>query len=1055
MFRKAITVLLTLMILLPAWAQSGRLTVRGRVTDAEGEALQAITVYEDGRLSNGTVTDENGRYSITVPKGAVIVFSSLGYLDARKKVTTEGTVDITMQEDREALEAAEVVSVGYGTLSKRDLTGSVAKVDMDEIMKAPVTSFDNAIAGRVAGVVVSSSDGEVGSTATITIRGNNSITQSNEPLYVIDGFPSETSNATTINPADIESIDILKDASATAIYGARGANGVIVITTKSGSEGVPVVNLTASLTAGKVSSTMELMGAYEFVRLQDEIYKVRGTTHMYTYAYGPDGIPKPDIYTVEDYRDAPSIDWQDLVYRTALTQNYNVSVSGGSRKTGTRYNVNLSTLDQQGIIKNSDFQRYQGKVSLIQEIGKRGQLDLRVNYARSVKNGLSPTNGSSYFFYSVWGYRPTKPLLYGRDVDEIIDAMLDIEDGKVLDSRFNPLKSIENEYRKRLESNFSANAAITDAYTDGLKLRISGGYLEYTMKNEEFNGSATTTGNPYSLTGRGVNGAIYWYERRNWLNENTLTWDKTLADKHRINLLGGITFQGDNYKYNGTVAYQMTNETLGLNGLHTGVYQTVVPWERDWTLMSYLARLNYSYDFRYYLTASFRADGSSKFPVENRWGYFPSASVAWNFNREPWLKDLRWLSNGKLRASWGYTGNNRTNTPYDFYAIMQTSPGSTQTFDYVSGGQIVPGYYQSNMENPKLKWETTEQTDIGLDLAFLDSRIKLTADVYVKYTRDLLLNATIPASSGYTQAMINIGSLRNRGLELTVDLVPFRKRHFEWDFSANVAFNRNTVVALSGSQDVLMSQVNFDGQYNSQFAYITQVGKPAGLMYGYLYKGTYKPDDFDETGLKRGVAYVDIVGKEKTQAGYPKYKDINGDGIIDDSDRTVIGCGQPLATGGFSSVFRIWDFDLNFFFQWSYGNHILNANRLVFENPRRTNLNQFISVENRYSATNTTSDIPVAYAEAIDNYSSRVIEDGSYLRLKTCSLGYNVPTKLLSKLHIRDARIYLSGENLWTLTRYSGNDPEVSTRPSVLTPGFDWSPYPRARSLTAGINLKF
>ena len=429
--------------------------------------------------------------------------------------------------------------------------------------------------------------------------------------------------------------------------------------------------------------------------------------------------------------------------------------------------------------------------------------------------------------------------------------------------------------------------------------------------------------------------------------------------------------------------------------------------------------------------------------------------MAWNFNREPWLKDLRWLSNGKLRASWGFTGNNRTDTPYDFYAIMQTSPGSTQTFDYVSGGQIVPGYYQSNMENPNLKWETTEQTDLGLDLAFLDSRIKLTADIYVKYTRDLLLNATIPASSGYTQAMINIGSLRNRGLELTLDLVPFRKRNFEWDFSANVAFNRNTVVALSGSQDVLMSQVSFDGQYSSQFAYITQVGKPAGLMYGYLYEGTYKPDDFDETGLRRGIAYVEIVGKEKTQPGYPKYKDINGDGIIDDSDRTVIGCGQPLATGGFSSAFRIWDFDLNFFFQWSYGNHILNANRLVFENPRRTNLNQFISVENRYSATNTTSDIPVAYAEAIDNYSSRVIEDGSYLRLKTCSLGYNVPTKLLSKLHIRDARIYISGENIWTLTNYSGNDPEVSTRPTVLTPGFDWSPYPRARSLTAGVNLKF
>lgn len=1054
-FVKSITVLALVLLCVPIFAQGGKVTVKGKVVEADGTPLMAITVFDAGNLSNGTVTDENGKYEITVAKGATLVFSSLGYIDFKKTVGSSGVINVTMQEDKLALEAAEVVSVGYGTLSKRDLTGSVAKVDMETIMKSPVTSFDSAIAGRVAGVVVSSSDGEVGSAATITIRGNNSLTQSNEPLYVIDGFPSESSNATTINPADIESIDVLKDASATAIYGARGANGVIVITTKSGSEGAPVVNFTAYATVGEITRKYELLDAYEFVRLQDDIYKVRGTTHSYTNGYDEEGTLTGNFYSVEDYRDAPTVDWQKQVYRKAVTQNYNVSVSGGNSKSGTRYNVNLSSFNQQGILINSDFNRYSGKVSLIQKVGKRGELDVKVNYARSDKSGISPTNGSSYFFYSVWGYRPTTPLRFGRTSEDLVDSSIDFEDGKVLDSRYNPMKSLQNEYRKRTESNFSVNGAFSYDITDDLKLRISGAFMDYSMRQEEFNGSNTTTGNPYSTSGRGVNGGIYWYLRTNWLNENTLSYTKTLGEKHRISLLAGMTFQGDNYSYDGTCAYQMTNESLGLNGLHTGTYQTVIPWERNWTLMSYLGRFNYSYDYKYYLTASYRVDGSSKFPEKNRYGYFPSASVAWNFNREDWLADKSWLSNGKLRLSWGKTGNNRTTTPYDYYAIMSTTPGSTSTFDYVSGGKIVPGYYQSQMENPILKWETTEQSDLGLDLGFFRGRVKLTADAYLKDTRDLLLNASLPASSGYTQAMLNIGSLRNKGLEFTLDLTPVQKARFQWDFSTNIAFNKNKVMGLSGSQDVLLSVVNFDGMFSSQYAYISQVGKPAGLMYGYIYEGTYKPEDFDGAGLKKGVPYIDIIGKAATLPGYPKYKDINGDGIITDDDRTVIGCGQPMATGGISNSFRILDFDVNLFFQWSYGNNILNANRLVFENPSRVNLNQFISVKDRYSMYNTSSDITTADAEGTNYYSSRAIEDGSYLRLKSLSVGYNLPGKTLNRIHMKEARVYISGENLWTLTGYSGNDPEVSTRQSVLTPGFDWSPYPRTRNITAGLSLKF
>jgi len=1066
--RKPISILiLTVFCILQCLSASAqgskKLTVSGKVVDESGAPLPAITVFEDGKTTNGVLTGMDGVYKITVPSDATVVFSSLGFTEIKEKVAGRASINVTMKEESLSLDAAEVVEVGYGSVAKRDLTGSVSKVDMDELKKAPIVNFDQAIQGRVAGVVVTTSDGEIGSGASITIRGNNSLTQSNEPLYVIDGFPSESSYATSIAPSDIESIDVLKDASATAIYGARGANGVIVITTKNGTEGKPVVNFTASVTTNEITSRVELLDGYEFALLQQDIYLGRGTSCPYTDGRDAEtGQNIRDFYSIEDYKGMASIDWQDQVYRRSWTQNYSVSLSGGSKAGGTRYNASFSALDMDGIIVNSNFQRYQGKFSIIQKIGKKMTLDARVNYSHTGKVGVSPTDASStgtsssYLLYSVWGYRPTTPLKYGKTSEDLINSLIDEDNGVVIDSRFNPAKSVREEYRNRIVDLIQANGSLTYEILPSLKLKISGGYTTNTQRTEEFNNTNTSTGSPLSTSGRGVNGAIYWGSRNSWLNENTLTWTKSINRKHRINLLGGITFQGDKYNYQGVKSYHMTTEALGLNGLNTGDYQTVTPYQRDWHLMSYLARLTYSYNYKYYLTASFRADGSSKFPTANRWGYFPSASFAWNFNREDALKNLSWLSNGKFRASWGKTGNNRTSTPYDYYAIITTSPGSTTTYDYVSDGKIVAGYYPSNMENAKLKWETTSQTDLGLDLGLFDNRIKLTADVYQKTTRDLLLAATLPGSSGYTSAMINIGSLRNRGLELTLDLVPVKTRNFEWDFNFNIGFNRNKVLALANNQDVLMSQCSFDGQYNTQYAYTTQIGKPAGLMYGYIYLGTYKADDFDGTGLKRGVEYMEELGREGTHEGYPHYKDINGDGIVNDYDRTVIGSGQPIHTGGFSNSFRYKGFDLGVFFSWSYGNDILNANRLVFENGYRYNLNQFKSVANRYNKfTNPTSDIPCAYAGGIENFSSRVIEDGSYLRLKSVSLGYNLPKKATTALHIGDCRIYVSGENLWTLTNYSGNDPEVSTRNSVLTPGFDWAAYPRAFGLTAGINLKF
>ena len=1052
------------MFLYAADLYAQNVTVTGRVVDESGTPLIAVTVFEDGKTSNGTMTDIDGNYSLNVSSAkATVVFSCLGFAEVRETVGLRKTINVTLAEEKLSIDAAEVVSVGYGSVSRRDLTGSVSKVDMGELMKAPVTNFDQALTGKVAGVVVTTSDGALGAEANITIRGNNSLTQSSAPLYIIDGFPTESSMATALNSADIESIDILKDASATAIYGARGANGVIVITTKQGTEGKPKVNFSSSWTVSHIANKAELMNGYEFVELQNEIYSVTGNTNPYTRGYDEAGEIVKDMYTLDDYRDQSKWnDWQDNVYRTSLSQNYNISLSGGSKEAGNRYNASFSVVDQDGIIVKSNFQRYQGKINFQQKIGKRVTVDLLANYSRAITNGVTPTSAqqsssaTGWLIYSLWGYRPVKPKSQWNSGMDMVDEMIDAEVASSNDYRFNPAMTVRNEYRKTIVDYLNANAGITWEIIDDLKLKVTGGYTINKRRREEFNGTQTYTGYEGSPSGKGINGGIYWNDKRTWLNENTLTYTKRFNRKHNFQFLAGFTMQGETFDYKGTLATQMTTESLGLNGLHTGNYQSVAPWQYDWTMMSGLFRVNYNFKYKYYVTASFRADGSSKFPKQNRWGYFPSAGLSWNINREDWLKDKTWLSNAKLRASWGLTGNNRTTTPYDFYSQIATLPGVPDSYDYVFNGQGVAGYYPSNMANDNLKWETTEQWNVGLDFSVFDSRIKLTADWYLKNTRDLLLQATIPASSGYTSSMLNIGSMQNQGVEFTLNLVPIQKKNFTWAMDFNIAMNRNKVTALTNDQYSLLRSVSWEQKFNSQYPYITQVGKPSGMMYGFIYDGTYKYDDFTSANsLKDGVPYMSSVGQSAVRPGDPKYRDVNKDGVVDDNDRTIIGCGQPLHTGGFGNTFNFYGFDLNIFFSWSYGNDILNANRLYFENGTLSNTNQLKSYKGRWTEKNPNSDIPRIQANGMYVYSSRVIEDGSFLRLRNVTLGYTLPRKTLRKMHFDTMRVYISGENLWTLTGYSGPDPEVSTRNSVLTPGFDWSAYPRAMGVTAGLSFTF
>ena len=1042
------------------------LTVKGRVVDQSGEPLIAVTVFEDGKPTNGTMTDLDGNYTLSVSSAkAVIVYSCLGFAEIKETVGLRKEINVTLAEEKLSIDAAEVVSVGYGSVTRRDLTGSVSKVDMGEILKSPVTNFDQALTGKVAGVVVTTSDGALGSEANITIRGNNSLTQSSAPLYIIDGFPTESSMATALNSADIESIDILKDASATAIYGARGANGVIVITTKQGVEGKPKVNFSSSWTVSHIANKADLMNGYEFVELQNEIYGLSGNTNAYLKPSDEHSASGITTYKLEDYLDESQWnDWQDNIYRTSISQNYNFSISGGSKEAGNRYNISMSVVDQNGIIVKSNFQRYQGKVNFQQKLGKKVTLDFMANYSRAVTNGVTPTNAqqsssaTGWLIYSVWGYRPVKPKAQWGVSGDMVDEMIDADVASSNDYRFNPAMTVRNEYRKTIVDYLNASGGLTWDIIENLKLKITGGYTLNKRRREEFNGTQTYTGYEGSPSGKGINGGIYWNDKLSWVNDNTLTYTKRFNRKHNFTFLAGFTLSGETFDYKGTYATQMTTEALGLNGLHTGSYQTVTPWQYDWTMMSGFFRVNYNFKYKYYVTASFRADGSSKFPKNNRWGYFPSAGLSWNINREDWLKDKPWLSNAKLRASWGLTGNNRTTTPYDFYSQIATLPGNPDSYDYVFDGNIVSGYYPSNMSNDNLKWETTEQYNVGLDFSVFDSRIKLTADWYLKNTRDLLLQATIPASSGYTSAMLNVGSMQNMGYEVTLDLVPVQKKNFTWNMNFNIAINRNKVTALTNDQYSLLRSVSWDQRFNAQYPYITQVGKPSGMMYGFIYEGTYKPDEFNGgVSLKDGIPYMTSVGQDRVRPGDPKYRDINKDGLIDDNDRTVIGCGQPLHTGGFGNTFNFYGFDLNLFFSWSYGNDVINANRLYFENGSISNTNQLKSYTNRWTESNPTSDIPRVGADIASMfvYSSRVVEDASFLRLRNVTLGYTLPRKVLRKMHFDTMRFYISGENLWTLTKYSGPDPEVSTRNSVLTPGFDWSAYPRAMGVTAGLSFTF
>jgi TonB-linked SusC/RagA family outer membrane protein len=1021
------------------------ISITGRITDDLNQPLPGATV-KIKNSQTAAISNNDGIYKIAVPnQNSILVFSMIGYESKELSVQSNTVINVSLKPQNTGLN--EVVVIGYGAVKRTDLTGSVAELNMKDFNKVSIKSFDEALAGRIAGVAVSGNDGQPGAVNNIVIRGYGSITQDNSPLYVIDGFPMEDGMNNSINPADIEAINVLKDASATAIYGARGANGVIIITTKKGKAGQPVIAFNAYYGIQKIAKKMDLLDPYEFVKYQLEL---NPTIAPQTYLAGGK--------TLDSYRDAQGIDLQDYIYQTAPVQNYSISMRGGNDK--TRYAVSGNIFNQSGIVINSGFQRYQGRMNLDQTISKKLRASININYSNSKAYGVSPsepgsnTSYSNNLFYAVWGYRP---VTGNSSNDDLLDNLIDpaLSGNSFGDYRVNPVISTKNQVQNTIADNLIANGFLEYTIIPDLVLRVSGGFTRNTVKSEAFFNSLTSRGSIYNTFG--VNGSIYTAPTNTWLNENTITYKKSLRSGHHFNILAGYTMQAQSSARYGFSATQVPNESLGLDGLDQSALLSAVSSSSRWGLSSFLGRFNYDYKSKYLFTASFRADGSSKFAPRHQWGTFPSASVAWNMGREGFLSKFNFISDAKLRLSYGLTGNNRIS---DFGYLSQITLGVIPGYSY-NNGSTSTGAQLSSLGNPDLKWETTTQTNIGYDLSLFKSRVNLTVDVYRKNTKDLLLLANLPYTLGIGSVYKNVGEVMNEGLEISLSTVNINSRYFTWKSSFNIGFNRNKVLALAENQQEILSPVFFDFSYNSLFAYTSQLGQPVGQMRGYQWDGVYQYSDFDQPTpgnyVLKSTVTTNGTARANVKPGDIKYKDLNGDLVVNANDITTIGNGIPKHTGGFVNDFTYKNFDLNVFFQWSYGNDLINANRLVFEGNGKNTLylNQFATWSNRWQPDNASNTLFRTGGQGPFAYSSRIIEDGSYLRLKTVTLGYKFEQKYIKKLSIQSLRIYCSAQNLITWTNYSGPDPEVSIRNSTLTPGFDYSAYPRPRTLTFGIDLNF
>jgi len=1052
------TKLLFLFFLFPvlAFAQSSK--VSGVVTDESGETLPGVSVTIPG-TSLGTISDFDGNYQIDVPTNGKLSFSYIGYLTQTVDVGSRTTLNVTLKEDSKTLD--EVVVVGYGTMKKSDLTGAVTSVSSDAIAKSVPTSIDQALQGRAAGVQVQQNSGMPGSSTSIRIRGVSSLSASNEPIYVIDGViidggsssgnDTNTNALATINPADIVSMDILKDASATAIYGSRAANGVIMITTKRGKKGDASINYNGYVGWQQIPSMLDVLNLQQYATH-------RNVLADYNFINANNNFVRPDLL-------GPGTNWQEELFRSAMMHSHNLSISGGVDK--TTYNLGAGYSDQEGIAAGSGFDR----------LNLTGSFDSQVK--DYVKAGVS------------FAFANTNQTLTVSDQSLVITALKTTPDVPVRnadgsfaasDEQFmptNPMAMAMLVDNSRETANIRSNvyADFTPKFIEGLSYRPEFSFNYSFVNTYRFQPTYKLSTTQFNDVNQGDFSKQY---NKFWSFRNIVTYNRTF-DIHSLNAMLGQEMQESSWESlsgtrNGYISNNATDLNLGdattaANSGYTGTS----------ALLSYFGRVFYSFDDKYSVTATLRRDGSSKFGPDNRWGWFPSAAAAWRVSGEEFMNNNDFVNNLKLRFGWGQVGNQ--NIP-DNNAYLAAYSASTTNWG--------TGLLASNTPNEDLKWETTSSSNLGIDFSFLRNRIEFVGDVYYKKTNNLLLQASLPAFVGTSgqgsssAPWVNLGSLENKGVELALNTVNLETKDFQWRTNLVFSLNRNKVLSINTETGIDTRNVD-DSSWGGSNTLIsnTSVGQPIGQFYGYQIIGRFESaTDFyykDKDGnIKRTPVMEDMAIDEQNGVwiGDYIYKDQNNDGVIDEKDRTFIGNPEPKFTYGIGNSFTYKDFDLSIFLTGSYGNDVVNYSRRYMENPRRNISNLFTKAidyaqldlidpagPNDYrnvKIVGGASDMPrLPQSTATSDYdfafSDRYIEDGSYLRIQNISFGYTFPRKLISKAYISNLKIYANLQNVYTFTKYSGFDPEVGVSYSAGNQlnGVDNGRYPSPRIYTLGINLTF
>lgn len=1024
--------LLTIIFLASFISLFSQNSVNGIVTDENNVPIPGVSIVVKG-TKKGVVTDFDGRYTLSdVALKSILVYSYLGYKEKQVSFIRNGeTINVTLQEDSQSLD--EVVVIGYGTAKKKDLTGAVSSVRSTSIEKGDPLDLQTALAGRVAGLQITQNDNGLGSGVKAIIRGGSSLTSGNQPLYVIDGFPIVPDDNASSNPLSdlapdqIKSIEVLKDASATAIYGARGSNGVIIITTKLGNEGKPVITATLSMGTSFVSKFPRVLSDSEFIdyrMIQDNVNYLNGTTDNLSTKW-------------QDRKDANAkgVNWAKEATQVASTRRMDLSMGGGS-KDGLNYQISGNYLDQDGVVIETNFKRYNLNSNIVQSIGKNTRIGTNIKLAFTKNIGRSLEKNANAIFKKVFATNPFQSIDFELgDID--IDPETNSGDNENVVTY---LKEVDNETES---TRIIANVFFETKLANNLTFYTSYGFNRGFINNQVFLPSSV-------LQGFRENG-IAEFEKMETLNqvfESRINYKKVF-DKHNINATAVGEFS-DNRKSTFTAgATNFSDQTNGFNDLSSAILPSFpVNNIAKETLASFLGRVSYGYNNKYLFTASIRADGSSKFGKENKWGYFPSVALGWTLSEESFIQKLNVFDNFKLRASYGVTGNNQI--------PAYSSIGLLGPANYVFNDVFYSGKIPSNVSNPDLKWETTAQYNLGIDLGFFKNRLTITAEAYYKETTDLLLDVQLPLSSGFETALKNIGSFSNKGFELTINSVNIDNSDFKWRTDFTFSFNRNKVLDLGDKSEFYFDANIFPSKFNNEI--LVRVGESTGIYYGYIEDQVIN----NQTEASNSPRQVGVGIPDSNNNGQVKIYDVNGDGLINSFDKVPIANTTPEFIGGLNNEFTYKSFDLSFFFRFSYGNDVINGNIGNLDKGDIGNWNSLKAMSDfAYSgAYNPNGTFHGENGNGVYSslFRSAYVEDGSFLKLDFITLGYAMPQDVVESLNISKFRLFARVNNPLMISRYSWFDPEVNAIGGTagrVGGGVDLGSYPRNTTVTLGLTLNF